>query len=315
MSWFVIAILSYFLLAVVNLTDKFLIDNILKSSKAYTFSVCLLGGLVLLGAPWFLSYPGPIILIENLLTGTLFVGALYFLYEALRRDKATRTVVLIGGLIPIFSTIIGWVFLNNKFVTGQLIGLLFLLIGIFLISFLKEQHSFWEKIWLSFKTEDYKKNSFVLILLASFFYAVFFLATKFVYSQQDFVSAFIWIRFGAVLTVLLFLIDSKSRREILSSFKSNNSRKKKNKNIFLFLFNQALGSISFILQNYAIFLGPVALVTALQGVQYAIMMFFSFFLGAFFKEFKEKFSWCVLIQKISALVSISIGLYLIALYV
>ena len=68
-------------------------------------------------------------------------------------------------------------------------------------------------------------------------------------------------------------------------------------------------------QNYAIFLGPVAIITALQGVQYAIMMFFSFFLGMFFKEYKEKFSWKSLIQKSFALVFISLGLYFISLYV
>jgi drug/metabolite transporter (DMT)-like permease len=315
MSWFVIAIISYLLLAIVNLTDKFLIDNVLKSSKTYTFLVCWLGGLAFLLAPWLLHYPGVIILGENILTGVLFAGALYFLYEALRRDKATRTVVLVGGFIPIFSTIIGWIFLGNHLLPGELLGLFFLLTGIFLFAFLKEHHSFWEKLWRSLKTEDYQKNSFILVILAAIFYAAYFSASKFVYSQQDFWSAFIWVRLGAVITVSFFLFEKKSRQEIVKIFQGGQKPKRHNKNVFLFLFNQGLGGLSFVLQNYAIFLGPVALVTALQGVQYAIMMFFSFFLGFFFKEFKEKITWRTIIQKTSALVCISIGLYLVAIYV
>ena len=315
MSWFVIAIICYLLLAVVNLTDKFLIDNVLKSSKAYAFSVCWLGGLAFLLAPWLLHYPGPLVLVENILTGILFAAALYFLYEALHRDKATRTVVLVGGLIPIFSVIIGLIFGNNHLSAGEFLGMFFLLVGIFLFAFLKEHQSFWERLWRSLRTEEAKKNSFILILLAAIFYAAYFSVSKIVYTKQDFWSSFLWIRLGAVLAVSLFLLNKKSRREIINSFKTNKKPKKRRKNILLFLGNQGLGALSFILQNYAIFLGPVALVTALQGVQYAIMMFLSFFLGFFFKEFKEKFSWRAVFQKTAALISISIGLYLIAIYV
>lgn len=314
MTWFFIAIASYFLLAIVNLTDKFLIDNVLRSSKTYAFLVCFLGGLVFLAAPWLLHFPGWWLLFANLFTGTLFALALFFLYEALRRGEAARTIIIIGGLIPIFSTIIGWLFLGDVLLREQILGLIFLLIGIFLVAFLPGRHSFWEKLWSSFRSEDYKRRSIMLIISAAFFYAVFFAATKYVYLQQEFWSAFIWVRLGALLSVLVFLFEKRSRQEILENLKGKEKKGQK-KNIFLFLFNQGLGSLSFILQNYAIFLGPVAIITALQGVQYAIMMFFSFFLGIFFKEFKEKFSWRTLIQKIIALIFISLGLYFISLYV
>ena len=314
MSWFLIAISSYFLLAIVNLTDKFLIDNVLRSSKAYAFLVCFLGALVFVAAPWLLHFPGTFLLIANLVTGALFAAALFFLYESLRRGEAARTIILIGGLIPVFSMLISWLFLGDTFLKEQILGLLFLLLGIFLVAFLPGRHSFWEKLWAGLRSEDYKKNSVLLIFLASFFYAAFFTATKFVYTGQEFWSAFIWVRLGALITVSFFLFDKKSRQEIFSNLKGDNGKKHQNKNIFLFLFNQSLGSLSFVLQNYAIFLGPVAIITALQGFQYAIMMFFSFFLGFFFKEYKEKFTWYALIQKIVALTCISSGLYLVSLY-
>jgi len=315
MSWFAVAITSYFLLAIVNLTDKFLIDNILKSSKAYTFLVCLLGSIIFLAAPWLLVWPGLFLFAANIVTGVLFAAALFFLYEALRRGEAARTIILIGGFIPIFSFLISFLLPGNVFVKEQLFGLLFLLGGIFLIAFLPGRHSFWEKIWKNLKLEDYKKNSFILIILTAFLYAIFFSLTKFVYARQEFWSAFVWVRFGALLAVSFFLLERKSRLEIIKNLQGNDGKKHQKKNIFLFLFNQALGSMSFILQNYAIFLGPVAIIMALQGFQYALMIFFTFFLGFFFKEYKEKFSWHTLIQKFIALAFISFGLYLAALNV
>ena len=174
MSWFLIAIIAYFFLAIVNLTDKFVIDNILKSSKAYTFLVCLLGSLIFLTAPWFLHWPGWFLLAANIFTGALFAAALFFLYEALRRGEAARTIILIGGLIPIFSAIFSWLFVGDLLSVQQLTGLIFLLSGIFLVAFLPGRHSFWEKIWQSLRAEDYKKNSFILVILAALFYALFF---------------------------------------------------------------------------------------------------------------------------------------------
>ena len=316
MSWFLITIASYFLFAIVNLTDKFVIDNILKSSKAYTFLVCLLGSIIFLSAPWLLRWPGTLLFIFNLLTGALFAVALYFLYEALRRGEAARTIILIGGLIPIFSIFISWVSFGDILSKVQFLGVAFLLSGIFLVALLPGRHSFWEKIWQNLRSEDYKKNSLTLVVLAALFYALFFSATKYVYAKQEFWSAFIWVRFGALISVLFFLLEKKSRQEIIKNLKGNvDNKKHQKKNIFLFLFNQALGSTGFILQNYAIFLGPVAIITALQGFQYALMMFFAFFLGFFFKEYKEKFSWQSLIQKIVALAFISVGLYLVAINV
>lgn len=314
MLWFLTAVSSYFLLAIVNLTDKFLIDNVLRSSKTYAFLVCLLGSLIFLAAPWLLVWPGISLFAANIFTGALFAFALYFLYEALRYGEVARTVIIIGGLIPVFSIFFSLI-LGESFLLIQFIGVLLLLVGTFLIAYLPDRHSFWQRIWLSLGANIKNGNPMWLIMLSSLFYALFFIATKLVYNEQSFWSAFMWVRLGALLTVLLFLFDKNSRLEIFKNLGLNKKKKKtkKKKNVFLFLFNQGLGSLSFILQNYAIFLGPVAIIMALQGVQYALMIFFAFFLGFFFKEYKEKFSWRILGQKTLAVIVISIGLYLISL--
>ena len=76
MSWILAALSAYFFLAVANLFDKFLVDNVLPSSKAYAFVVCLFGGLLFLVAPWFLEWPGIYWLMINIFAGFIFAIAL-----------------------------------------------------------------------------------------------------------------------------------------------------------------------------------------------------------------------------------------------
>lgn len=316
MSWFGVAVLSYVLLAVVNLTDKFLIDNVVKSAKTYTLLVCGLSLVIFLGAPWFLVFPGWSDLLVTLASGSLFTAAIFFMYEALRRGEATRTVIVIGGLVPVFAVILSTVFLKAILSVNQLWGLGLLVIGTFLIAFLPVAQSFWEKMWARLHPDKYRRQSWRLAILSSFFFAAFFVATKQVYEYQPFWSAFMWLRLGAFLAAGLFLLEPRSRHEIIRQlFPQKKKKKKKSKTTALFLFNQGLGALSSVLQNYAIFLGPVALVTALQGVQYGVLIILSFVLGLFIKQYREDFSWRSLLQKIFALLLISGGLYLIAIQI
>ncbi len=316
MSWFGVAVLAYVLLAVVNLTDKFLIDNVVRSAKTYTLLVCGLSLVIFLGAPWFLEFPGWSNLGVTLAAGSLFTAAIFFMYEALRRGEATRTVIVIGGLVPVFSVILSTIFLKTVLVATQFWGLVLLVAGTFLIAFLPVAQSFWEKMWSRLHPDKYRKQSWRLAILSSFFFAAFFVATKQVYEYQPFWSAFMWLRLGAFLAAVIFLIEPRSRREIMRQlFPKKKKKKAESKTTFLFLFNQGLGALSSVLQNYAIFLGPVALVTALQGVQYGVLIILSFVLGLFIKQYKEDFSWRLLIQKVFALLLISGGLYLTAIQI
>lgn len=313
LNWFDIALEAYFLLAIVNLTDKFLIDGVIKSSKTYTFLVCFMGGIIFILAPWFLTWPGLVIFLFNLLSGIIFVIALYFLYESLRRGDASRVVMIIGGTIPIFSIIFSYFFLHEYLNIYQIIGIIFLLIGVFTIAFIPSRHSFWEKLLLSYKKEvSGEENIIIFTLLSALFYSLYFVVSKYAYSQQSFLSGFIWIRFGAFLTIITFLLAKKARRDIIKSLKPTLDFSHQKKNLWIFLFNQGLGAVSFLLQNYAIALGPVAVINALQGFQYGLMIVLGFIFGRFVKVFRSDLSLRIVVQKISALVFISVGLYFIA---
>lgn len=310
MSWILVAALAYLFLALSNLLDKFLIDTVLRSSKAYTFVACLLGAAVVLVGPWFLKWPGFYFFAWDFLIGCIFALALWLLYEALKRGEAARILVFVGGTTPIFSIIFSLIFLRESFSFNQWLGLAFLLLGIFVIAFLPQPRSFLARILRHFKiNQKTASNGLLLALFSGLAYSVYFVSSKYAFSHQPFVSAFIWGRLGAAAFVLLFLIRAKDRQEISDFFKKS----KPNKNKFLVFLNQGFGSSGFILQNYAVFLGSVALVNALQGIQYAFILVASAILALSApKLLKETFSWPIIIQKSIAVLIIGLGLYFIA---
>lgn len=308
MSWLLVAITAYLFLAIANLIDKFLVDNIITSSKAYTFIVCLMGGLVIIGAPWFLQWPGVFLFALNILAGFIFAIALLLLYEALIRGEASRILVIIGGTTPIFTAAFALIF-KEHFSLNQWIGIGALLIGVFVIAFLPRSRSFCARVLKKFNIrQEHKTGGLTIAILSAFSYAVFFWLSKYTYTEQAFASAFIWNRLGAAAFVLLFLLRPSDRKKIVKIFKNPNKSKHK----ALVGFNQLLGASGFILQNYAIFLGPVVLVNALQGVQYAFLLIISAGLALLApKLLKETFSWRIMLHKSLAVILIAIGLYFI----
>lgn len=302
-----VAIAAYLILAVVNLLDKFLVGTVLKNSRIYAFSACVMGLLVVSAAPWFLVWPGWPLLWLNILNGGIFAVALWSLYEALRRGEASRILVFIGGLTPIFSLIFSILFFQATFSIGQWLGLFFILLGVLLIAFLPTSRSYLARVFKKLRWDnDNEWGGLMVAALSALAYAVYFMGTKYAYIYQPFASAFIWTRLGAALFVLLFLLKKSDRQAIFNSF----GRRGSSRSNLLVVFNQGLGSLGFILQNYAIFLGSVVLVNALQGVQYAFLLIISTVLALMSpKLLKESFSGPVLLQKIAAVIIIAIGLY------
>lgn len=306
MDWLVIAIAAYLILAIVNLSDKFLLENLVPSTKTYTFLVGVLGAVVLVLAPWFLEWPGFFWFVYNLIVGALFPVALLLLYRSLKIGDVSKIIPLIGGLVPIFTIILALIFLGETFSYLQWLALFFLLLGTVLLAWLPSGHSLWTKVLVWFGLV--KQKNFIAIITAvaaAFFFAVFFVATKYIYLNQTFFSAFIWIRLGTLLCVLFLLVPKANRKEIATGLK-----KLKKKKSVLFFANQGIAAVGFLLQNYAVFLGSVALVNALQGVQYAFLLVLGGLISVFYpKLLKEDVSKGIIIQKILAITLISIGLY------
>jgi bacterial/archaeal transporter family protein len=311
MLWIYPAIGAYFILAFTNLLDKFLVDNVLKSSRVYAFFVSTLGLLAFILSPWFLTWPGFFWFLFLILIGALFSLALLFLFESLILGEASRVLLIIGGTTPIFSLIFSYIFFREIISSFQLLGFIFLIIGIFIIAFIPIKKNWWESFFVKFGFKsDKRAGGYLIAIMSGFFYSLYFVGAKQAFSHFDFFNVFLWTRLGAFFLVLTFLFNKKTRNYLQQIFKS----KKKKKTSYLVFINQGLGSLGFVLQNYAISLGPVSIINAMQGFQYALILILGFIFSIFFPQvIKEDFSRSIVIRKVIAILVVAVGLYFISI--
>jgi len=305
MTWLLAAIFAYFLLAVVFLIDKYLLKARLPSPKIYSFYIGGLGALALVLIPFvdFLApEQPPRQIFLSILAGAVFIFALFIFYSALKKFDVSRVAPAVGGILPLFTLGLVYFFLNQKEVLEfrEIIAFAFLVVGSLLIT-------------IETRTiKNISLKSFQLAALAAFFLALSFVLMKLVYLNQPFWSGFIWMRIGGLLIAFCFLATKEVREELFS--KRVILQKK---TAAIFLSNQMLGGGAFILQNWAVYLAPlafVAIINALQGIQYVFLLIFTIFLSLKFPWFlKEKISLKILLQKIFAILLIGAGLALLVL--
>jgi drug/metabolite transporter (DMT)-like permease len=300
--WLLAAISTYIILAVVQLVDKYLLVGPIPNPKVYAFYVGTLGVLVLALAP-FVGFYLPEInqIVLSLLAGAVFVYALFWLYKGLQLFEASRVIPAIGGLVPLFTFGLVYLFSFGKenLTLGGGIAFVLLISGSVLIVLRKE------------KLVNLK--SLKISLIAAFFMSLSFVLVKYVYLALPFWTGFLWKSIGGFLMALSFFIFiPEVRREI---FKRRERSPKKT--VIVFLANQAAGGGAAILQNWAIALAPlayVAFINALQGIQYVFLFIFALLFSFKFPQIlKEEVSQKVIFQKIIAILLIGGGLVFLAL--
>jgi len=307
MMWLSITIAAYFLLALVNLIDKLLIDKVLPSAKLYAALVSLMGGLVILGAPWWLSWPGWYPWFADIFAGALFTVALWLMFEALKYGDASKITVLIGSLIPVFTLLWSLAIKRENFRATEIVGIVLLLLGALVLVVIRDKHQ--AKVFVHFKF------GVLMAVSAALVYAAHFVVIKQVYDAQPFASAFIWRGLGGALAGALLLLGPRLRQEIATVFIKPRVAPRtelKHKGL-LVLAAQGCGALGFILQSYAISLKSVVLINALQGAQYVIL----FGLGALATKlwprwFQEDLSQLEIAKKTSAILLTALGIILLS---
>ncbi|MFH1462628.1 MAG: hypothetical protein ABIG08_02980 [bacterium] len=301
MTWLLAAVLSYLFLAMAVLIDKYILAGPLSSPKVYAFYVGMFGGFALILIPFgFAVIPEASLILLALLAGFFRTFAIVFLFTAIKNSEASRVVPAIGGLIPLFTFGLAFILSKGKDMlsVSEASAFIFFILGTVLITLKKEKFITLQSLKIS--------------AAAALFFASSFVLSKFVYLQQSFVSGFIWIMLGAFLAALLLILSKEVRGEIFQK-----KEILKRKTAFTFLFNQTLGAAGFILQNWAIVLVPLSLLSfvfALEGVRYVFILIFAVFLSLKFpKILKEEISKGIILQKILAILLIGGGLALLAL--
>jgi len=301
MLWLLVAILAYFIFAIVALIDKFLLEEKIPNPRVYIFYVGTLGILSLFLIPFGFYVPKIEIIFKSFFAGAIFIFALFYYYSALKIFEASRIIPAIGAFLPIFTFFFALLTLKGKENLSLLdfFAFLFLVFGSVLISTERK------------KIGDFK--GFQFAILVAFLSALALVLTKSVYDDfRNFWSAFIWMRIGGFLFAIFFLLSPEVKKEI---FQKRITFQKKT--MVTFLSNQALGASGFILQNWAIALAPLIylpVINALQGIQYVFLFIFATLLSLKFPQIlKEKISKEIILQKILAILLIGTGLVLFIL--
>lgn len=300
MPWLLFSILSYLILAIAFLMDKYLLSARMPNPKLYALYTGFLGVFIVVIAPFVSFYiPNLPQLGLALLAGIVSVLALFCFYQTLQLFETSRVVPAIGAILPLFTLGLIYIFSAGKETLdiSELPVFTLLILGSFLITYER--------------SKNISLSSFKFSIITAFFYALYFVLTKYVYLSQPFWNGFILMSVGGFLCSFLFLFSKEVREGI---FKTRATFQ--GKTMFIFFLTKIMGGGGGLLQNWAIFLAPlagIAIINVLQGTQYAFLLILTVFLSLKFPNvFKEKITKEIVFQKIIAILLIGGGLALLA---
>lgn len=314
-TWVFVALLGYFLLAITGVADKFMVSKVVREPIAYAFYTAMTGPVSLLLLLFGGTLPNLHNLLVALLAGTFFIAGVYNSYSAIMRSSVSRVVPIQGGLIPLFTFLFAYLVLDERLTILQTAGFAFLVAGAVMISFRRE-HGTWTS------------KAFVYAGMSSVFFAATSVLTKytFVHSADgssihipallgflglhispNFISGLVWPSIGFIVPIGPILAFKENRKAIFAAPKEAGAR-----NVALYYSSRISGTVGSYLQRYAVFLGSVSVVNALQGMQFVFLLIFTIILSLYFpKVLKERINAETIALKLTAIVFISCGLFLL----
>lgn len=338
MAWIVIAIFSYFLVALEVILDKFMLSSKRVSHPAiYAFYSGILSlAALLIFAPFGFHLVSFSSALMSFAAGIIFTYGILCLFFAINKSEASQAIPVVGAVIPLTTYFLSLIFLNERLHNFQLIGVAVLIVGGLLISF-----DFPLKIHPHAKNKnkqnkDLDKNSEISRdifgvgvnkrkFFAGFYYsigagillAIAFTSFKHFFDRDNFLNVYIWTRLGLCIGALTLLTVPFWRKVIINSFtglhKEKGEKKKNIRTSMLFVATKALGGAGSILTNKAIALGSVTIVNALVSTEYAFILLMGIIFSIWFPQvFKEKRDVRSIFEKIAAIIMITIGIVLIS---
>lgn len=305
MGWIFLALLAHGLNALVFVVDKGLLGK-KDSTVGQPAWYAVYSGLVSAGAGLllFFDYQSPTIFVAgwSLVAGFLWVLALWLFFKALKEGEASRIVPITGSSVPLWTLLLAFVFLGEQMTGLQFVSVGLLIVGGSLLS-----------IPLQAQGRPSQRAVFFALCGGGAF-AAHFGISKLVYGfGVSFVSSFAYIRLGvgvwaSIMGVALWFISS------INPKRAGRKALGWSGVILLFVGSKVVGMVALVLQNYAIKIGNLTIVNALQGTQYIFVLVLAALVSAWAPRFfREEMGRVVLSQKIVGIVCIMMGLIVIIL--
>ncbi len=288
MSWLIFTLLAINLWAISNIIDKNIVSKRVKNAA----TPLIIGGFgsLFYALLMFLVFNAAISL-EGIALGLVYTCTLLLYLKAMQLEEASR-VIAFFSLIPIFVAILAYFLLGESFGPEKYVGIILVTIGAAMISVRK---GIGKKLTIS--------KALYLMLLFVMLYAVYTIALKYSTGYTGFISIFAGMQFGLFLggIALLFVykielkkINMKTTALVLTS-----------------QFTGVTGLLSFI---YAVSIGPISLVSAIENTQPVFLLLFTTLLTIFKPHIiKEDISKGPLFLKALAIIIMVIGAYLVSI--
>jgi len=297
MFWIFLAISAHFFWALANIGDKYIVGHRVKNPYVYIAWFTMTGISALLIIPFIDFYiPSTNVMFWLIIAGVFyFFGGLPYI-KAMQIEEPTRVNVW-WSLIPIFSLIIGWIFLGETFTNFQLFAFVLLVTGAFTASI----HAKNKKIVFS--------KAFWYMLLACLSFAIYAIIFRYSMRFIPFTLGFVWVH----LIMFIFSFSLFLWKKFRLDFKYE--LKRVNVNLFtIIIIMSSLAHLGAFFNQWALSLSSVALVFAMEGFQVIFVFVIATLLSIFWpKIVKEELDRKNVLLKLAALVLMICGILILAL--
>ena len=284
--WFIIAFFSFFLLALAAVIDKILLTKSKIVPLSYAFYGVFLGALV---STCFLIFSSGFYfpkdhIIPLIIGGSAFYFGLYFLYLSVQKSEISKVNPLIISITPLMVFVLALFLAIDLLSNVKLLGIILIILSSYFLS----------QVGLPKTRLGYKSWTFLLITCLMFALSNVF--SKVAYNELSFITAFVWLRWFSLGAGLVFTIILNGWSAIFT-FREKKVGKTQKK-ILAFVVGQVAGGLGVILMQYAISLGSVTLVTALNGLQFFLVMLIVYLSSKFYPTIlKENIAGKYIIRK------------------
>lgn len=305
MSWFWLALIGHAANGAAFIVDKVLLRKAFRRSATYAGLVGIMSGLLLVAIPFVREWPTGAAWTASVVSGALFIVALWAFFSALSRAEATRIVPIVGSLIPILTLVGTFTFLGERLMDRTFVGFGLLILATILLTTGGRGKPSHDAVWLA--------------ITSAFLFAISSVTAKFAYDATGFLGTFTVTRLTAALTglVLLTFLDRTAGREALSIFLPAQTKRVAHGGpglsaAALAVVGQAAGAVGFVFVQWATAIGSAPIVNAMQAIQYVLLV-----LAAFVIQHKapdllgENLTRRTVMLKSAALLIAGIGMYLI----
>lgn len=298
--WLVLSVAGYATKAVPTIVDKALLHTkAVKNPATYAVAVSGIGGLVLLLAPFVLTWPPLYILGYALASGATFTLATLFLFAALKHADASRVTPFIGAAMALTTAGLAYLSLSERLGVHEVVAFLCLVLGGFLVTRGSTQG------------QGLRGLAIWYALGAAVTFSLSLVLSKAAFDRMPgaFLSAIVWMRFASLLAGGVILLAAPSVwRELrhVSAAPRTGTR-------WAFLGGQASGAVSGLLLYGAVALATKpSLVNALGGLEFLFVVLFSALIAWLSPKLTaERFNSQTIVPILASIGFIGIGLWLL----